>query len=295
MLHKLLDAPSNWQSLDPLATSLKKLWDRLLPPGPIADLLHGRPVGHPVHPPLAQAALTGWTAAAIFGVGDLISPEKHPSRSPRAVMGLLGAASALPTIVSGWADWKELHEDQQRTGLVHASIMGTAAALSVAARLTHSRRAALLDLTAGLVATMGAALGGHLAYRWAAGANHAEAFSHLAKEGWSRICLVDELKEDEPRMATVGDEPVVLCRVGDEIYALADRCSHLGGPLHDGSVKEIDNQPCLACPWHGSAFRLSDGEVKRGPAYVAQPALECRVAFGWIDVRPRQLPGVPGR
>ncbi len=292
---RVLDRPSTWVSLDAVAVTVKAVADRLLPSGRLTDLLHGKPIGHPAHPPLAQAALGGWSAAALLAAVELCRGDGS-GRPARDLLGWSAAGGALPTVVTGLSDWADLHEDQQRTGLVHAAVMGTASALSLAGRLArNSRRSAALDLGAGVVATVGGALGGHLAYRWAAGANHAEAFPHLAKEGWSRVCRLDELADGVPHGVVVGDEPVVVCRSGPDVHALADRCSHLGGPLREGEVREVDGAACLVCPWHRSAFRLSDGDVVAGPAYVGQPALDVRVNFGWVDVRPRPLPGVAGR
>ena len=166
----------------------------------------------------------------------------------------------------------------------------------MAARLARGpRRSAWLDVGAGLVATLGAAVGGHLAYRWSAGPNHAEAFPHLAREGWTRICLAEDLADGELRAATIGDEPIVVGRQGDRIFALADRCSHLAGPLHEGEVTVVGRAQCLVCPWHGSTFRIDDGEVMAGPAYAPQPVLEVRTVFGWVDVQAVQMPGVAGR
>jgi nitrite reductase/ring-hydroxylating ferredoxin subunit len=292
-----LDRPSEWQWLDPLAAKLKELVDTALPAGLIRDLLQGRPIGHPAHPPLAQAALGGWTGAAVLAGAELLRGGTQPDdANGRLLLGLVGVAAAGPAVLAGLSDWSQLHEDQQRTGLVHASIMSAAAATSVAARLVGTRRrSAWLDLAAGLLATVGSALGGHLAYRWSAGANHAEAFPHLAREGWTRICLAEDLIDGELREATVGDEPIVVGLDGDRIFAMADRCSHLGGPLHEGELATIDGTRCVVCPWHQSAFGLDDGEPAAGPAYAPQPTLEVRTVFGWVDVRPTQLPGVAGR
>lgn len=298
LLFRILDAPLEWQWLDPIAVRVKQAVDVVLGPPFVRDVLHGKEIGHPAHPPLAQAALGGWSGAAVIGAAELIggSAGRASGRRERGLLGLVGLASAVPAVVAGLGDWAELHEDQQRTGLVHSAVMSTAAALSVAARLTRARsRSAWLDVLSGLVATAGAAVGGHLAYRWSAGANHAEAFPHLAKEGWTRVCLAEDLADGALRAATVGDEPIVVGRLGDRIFALADRCSHLGGPLHEGEVTVVGGAQCVVCPWHGSAFRIADGGVRAGPAYAPQPVLETRTVFGWVDVQPVQLPGVAGR
>jgi nitrite reductase/ring-hydroxylating ferredoxin subunit len=258
--------------------------------------LHGKDIGHPAHPPLAQSALSGWTAAGLLGAIELVTGPPRGHGSTRELLAWSSLAAVAPTAVSGLVDWSDLHEDQQRTGLVHAVTMTTTALLSLTGRLVPSRRAsAALDVAAATVATGGAALGGHLAYRWAAGANHAEAFPHLAREGWTRTIRVADLADRTPRLATAGDEPVMLCRVGSEVFALADRCSHLSGPLHEGSIETREGRPCVVCPWHGSTFELAGGEVEAGPAISPQPALDVRQIDGWVEVRPRPLRGVAGR
>jgi nitrite reductase/ring-hydroxylating ferredoxin subunit len=44
--------------------------------------------------------------------------------------------------------------------------------------------------------------------------------------------------------------------------AFADRCTHKGGPLSDGTLA------CgiVQCPWHGSQFNVNSGAVEQGPA-----------------------------
>lgn len=295
-LRRALDLPAQWQWLDPVAAPVKRLVDIVVPRGRLRDSLHGKDIGHPAHPPLAQTALVGWTAAGLLAGLELTVGSRPGQRSTRDLMAWSSVAAVTPTALSGIVDWSELHEDQQRTGLVHAVTMATTTLLSLTGRLVRGRRtSAAFDLAAATMATAGAALGGHLAYRWAAGSNHAEAFPHLAQEGWTRTFRLAELADRTPRLTTAGDEPVVLCRVGSEVYALADRCSHLSGPLHEGSVETRDGRACLVCPWHGSTFELAGGEVEAGPAISPQPALDVRQVDGWVEVRPRALPGVAGR
>jgi nitrite reductase/ring-hydroxylating ferredoxin subunit len=78
----------------------------------------------------------------------------------------------------------------------------------------------------------------------------------------------------------LGDVPVVVIRDGRHTHVLADRCSHLSGPLSDGDYRD----GCLSCPWHGSSFRASDGAVTRGPATTPQPVFRTRVIGGTLQV-----------
>ncbi len=55
---------------------------------------------------------------------------------------------------------------------------------------------------------------------------------------------------------------------------------HLSGPLFEGNLEG----GCLTCPWHGSAFRITDGAVARGPATAPQPVFRTRIRDGVIQV-----------
>ncbi|WP_231126698.1 Rieske 2Fe-2S domain-containing protein [Motilibacter aurantiacus] len=251
----------------------------------IADLLHGVPVGHPLHPALVLVPVGTWTSAAVL---DLV-PRTGPAVP---VLIATGIASAAPAAAAGLVDWAELHPQQQRVGLVHA-VANTAGlalyAASLAARLRGRRAAGRALSYAGFGAVMaGGFLGGHLSYRQAAGANHVEDVPHLVTPGWHDLCAIDDLPDGRPVRRLVGEAPVVAVRRGKSIDVLADKCSHLSGPLHEGRVHDVDGEACITCPWHGSTFRLDDGDVVAGPATAPQPSFDVRVEAGRVQVR---LPG----
>lgn len=254
---------------------------RALPLGRARDVLHGTWLGHPVHPLMVQVPIGSWMSAAVL---DLV-----PGRSREA--GLLigvGLATATPAALTGAVDWAELHHEQQRVGLVHALANTTAVGL-YAASLVHRLRGrgatgrvlGFLGLTA---VGVGGMLGGHLAYRQASGANHAEEVPHVVPEGWHGIGAAADLPVGRPVRRSVEDVPLVVVREADgTVRALAERCSHLAGPLSEGEVFD----GCVECPWHGSVFRLSDGLNVRGPATAPQPAFDTRTVDGQVEVRLR--------
>lgn len=249
---------------------------RLIRPGRVRDLLHGVWLGHPLHPPLAQVPLGTWLSASVLDAWPDGTPATAAA-SRRLV--LVGLAASAPAALAGAADWSEQHEQQMRVGVVHAAANVTAVALytASAALPAHARRLRLAGLAA---AAAGGLLGGHIAFRQAAGANQAEPVPHLVQPGWHDLMPVAELASGQPARAVVDDVPVVVVRDDTGIHVLADRCSHLSGPLSEGEYRD----GCLTCPWHGSTFRVRDGAVARGPATAPQPAFRTRIAEGTLQV-----------
>jgi nitrite reductase/ring-hydroxylating ferredoxin subunit len=274
---EIISRLERWQHLDPFVSAGQRV-ARGLPPGKVRDVLHGVWLGHPLHPMLVQAATGAWISAGILdatGVGD-------PAAGLLVAGGLL---AAVPAAAAGAADWSEQHEQQLRVGVVHALANTVAVGCYSSSLLVRGRRARRALRACGLAAAgAGGLLGGHLSFRLAGGANHAEAVPHLIRPGWQYLMIAADLPEGKPVRQLLGEVPVVAVRADGLIHVLADRCSHLSGPLSDGEL----SQGCLTCPWHGSRFRLADGSVARGPATAPQPVFEVREAGGAIQVR---LPG----
>jgi nitrite reductase/ring-hydroxylating ferredoxin subunit len=260
--------------LDAPAAAVKKVVDAALSRAGVRDALNGVWLGHPLHPMLIIAPLGGWLSAAVL---DLLPGDRGAART---LVGL-GTLAAVPAAVTGWADWSQLHPQQQRVGLVHAAGNGVAAALQVASyrarrRGAHARgaRLSLAALAAGGVAGW---LGGHLAYRQSAGANHAEQAPHVLPEEFTRLCALDELPDGRPVRRVLDANPVFVLRRGDRVDALFDQCAHLSGPLSEGELSGAGDELCVSCPWHGSVFRVADGRVVRGPSTHPAPVLQVRV------------------
>jgi nitrite reductase/ring-hydroxylating ferredoxin subunit len=252
---------------------------RRLRPGAVRDALHGVWLGHPLHPVLVQAPVGAWLSAGVL--------DAWPGSQPAAIRRLVafGLAASLPAALAGAADWSEQHEQQMRVGVVHAVAGAAAAGLYGASLITRAPRAGRALRLGGLAAVgAGGLLGGHISFRLSGGANQAEPVPHLVQPGWHDLLAVAGLPGGRPVRVMLGEVPVVIVRTGDRVDALADRCSHLSGPLSEGDLEN----GCLTCPWHGSMFRLADGSVARGPATAPQPVFDTRVRAGVLQVR---LPG----
>ncbi|WP_406474036.1 Rieske 2Fe-2S domain-containing protein [Streptomyces platensis] len=281
-LVKSLDAPGRWEQLDTVIGPVQRVV-RGLPLGRFRDVLHGLPIGHPLHPALVQLPMGAWMSAAVL---DTVPGTR---RGARLLVGV-GVLSAVPAAWAGWVDWAEQHEDQMRTGLVHAGSMALAIGLYARSWVHRGRgstaRGKLLGFAGLSAAGAGGLLGGHLAFRQAAGPNKAEPVPHLLEEGWHPVGRVEDFPVGEAVRRELGEVPLLVVRqTGGEIHVLAGRCSHLSGPLTDGTLAD----GCVTCPWHGSVFRLSDGANVAGPATAPQPSFRVSVeGDGTVYV---QLPG----
>ncbi|MFC8917652.1 Rieske 2Fe-2S domain-containing protein [Streptomyces sp. NPDC057116] len=279
-----VDALERWDGADGLIKAVRAVV-RAAPLGAGRDVLHGRWLGHPVHPLMVQVPIGTWLSAAVL---DMLPGRRRGARALIAV----GLAAAGPSALAGWTDWAELPREQQRVGLVHAAGNITAVALYASSYAARRRgqvwRGKALGLAGLSAVAVGGALGGHLAYRQASGANHAEQVAHMVGAGWHVVGDVADLPVGRPVRRRVGEVAVMVVREpGDAVHVLADRCSHMAGPLSEGEL--LDD--CVRCPWHGSVFRLADGWNVRGPATAPQPSFDTRVTEGRLEVRLRHLPG----
>nr|MDT0661189.1 Rieske (2Fe-2S) protein [Micromonospora sp. DSM 115978] len=248
----------------------------------LRDVLHGVWLGHPLHPALVQVPIGAWTSAAVL---DLLPGQRRPA----TVLIAVGVAGALPAAASGANDWAELSRDQRRVGLVHAAANAIATTLyagSLLARLTGRHRTGRTLGFLGLVAVNGGAyLGGHLAYKQAAGVSQAAPELHQMSDGWRPVADLAAIPEATLVTRKVDDVAVVVYRNGDEVTVMLERCAHQGGPLGSGEVARVDGRTCVVCPWHGSTFELGGGEVIHGPAGTDQQVLPTRVIGGTLHTR----------
>jgi NADPH-dependent 2,4-dienoyl-CoA reductase/sulfur reductase-like enzyme/nitrite reductase/ring-hydroxylating ferredoxin subunit len=90
----------------------------------------------------------------------------------------------------------------------------------------------------------------------------------------------------------VGEDAVLLARVGEEWLAIGAACSHYGGPLAEGLI--VDDT--VRCPWHHACFSLRTGRTLRPPALHDLPCYQVEVRDGKIFVTGRKpAPAAPRR
>lgn len=285
-LLKLVDRLENATALDPFAKGTKKIVDAALRPRRLRDILHGVPLGHPVHPLAVQVPLGTWVSAAV------LDAVPGMDRAARMLIGV-GVLSAVPTAVAGYTDWSKLHEQQLRVGVVHSVVNLLATGLYAVSFLQRTRdkhaNGRLLGYAGLVVVAGGGFLGGHLTYRQAAGVNHTEDVPHLFPEGWQPLAPLNDIADGQLEHHIVEGTSLLVFRQGDEVNVLSDVCSHLSGPLHEGKIVDgastsRGSSPCVECPWHQSVFSLQTGGVIHGPATSAQPRFSTRITTGIVEI-----------
>jgi 3-phenylpropionate/trans-cinnamate dioxygenase ferredoxin subunit len=101
-----------------------------------------------------------------------------------------------------------------------------------------------------------------------------------------RLCALDELESGTARRFDVGSHRIAVVRIGDDVYAIGDRCSHADVSLSEGEVLADEYE--IECWKHGSTFDLKTGEPQSLPATKPVPVYDARVVDGEVvvDVEP---------
>jgi len=280
-LHHLAERVGTLTALDGPAEAVAGWIRGVVPRGPVKDALSGTPLGHAVHPLLTDLPIGTWTSATLL---DLVGGRASRPASERLIAA--GVLAALPTAASGlndWADTTPASDSVRRMGAVHAvanvAALGLYAASLAARKRDRHGRGVALGLAGIGALTVGGHFGGHLSYAKGVGVD-VTAFE-TGPDDWTDVFADGALPEGELRRAELDERKLVLARVGGQVHALADTCSHRGGALSDGEIVGA----CVECPLHGSRFRLDDGSVARGPSAYPQPVYDVRVTDGRIAVR----------
>jgi len=90
------------------------------------------------------------------------------------------------------------------------------------------------------------------------------------------LCRRDDLASGQARRFDVDAHRIALVRIGDDFYAIGDRCSHEDFSLADGEVWADECE--LECARHGSTFDLRTGEPCSLPATKPVPVYEVELS-----------------
>ena len=90
-----------------------------------------------------------------------------------------------------------------------------------------------------------------------------------------RLCGVDEVAPGAARRFDVGRHRIALVLIGDDFYAVGDRCSHEDYSLAEGEVLAEERE--IECWKHGSTFSLDTGQPQSLPAIRPVPVYDVDV------------------
>ena len=98
-----------------------------------------------------------------------------------------------------------------------------------------------------------------------------------------RVADVTDIPDPGKMLVEVDGEMVALFHVDGRYYALDDVCTHDGGPLADGELRDHR----ISCPRHGAKFDIRTGAALTMPAVRATRAHDVKVESDAVWVRLR--------
>jgi nitrite reductase/ring-hydroxylating ferredoxin subunit/uncharacterized membrane protein len=256
------------------------------PPGRyVQDFLNGTWLGHSLHAVLVDVVVGAATAVVFLDVLRVVFGVDGLELAATWTLALAFLAG-VGAILSGLTDFKDTAAGDERniTGLHGVTnivaVIGFGWSLLLRLGGAHDGGFWVL-LISYLIVSVGAYIGGHVVFKYGYMVNrNAHSKGRRAKE-FTPVLPAAELPENTPTRASLGPTALVLVRRGDVVHALKETCSHAGGPLADGRLED----GTIVCPWHFSAFRLSDGTVVHGPATSRQVRYEARISGGQVEVQ----------
>lgn len=113
-----------------------------------------------------------------------------------------------------------------------------------------------------------------------------EHFKPFEKEEYSEaiiVCRIFDIREQSMRAFELSNgKQILLAKQDGRIYALSNRCTHYGAPLHMGVL----GNKRIRCPWHGACFNLETGDIEDFPAFCRLQTYKVDVINDfWIGIR----------
>jgi metal-sulfur cluster biosynthetic enzyme/nitrite reductase/ring-hydroxylating ferredoxin subunit len=107
---------------------------------------------------------------------------------------------------------------------------------------------------------------------------------------FTRVCEVAEVPDPGKTLVELDGDMVALFHVAGAWHALDDVCTHDGGPLADGELRNHT----ISCPRHGAKFDIRTGAALTMPAVRPTRSHEVKVEDGGVWVRLREAAAAQG-
>jgi len=98
---------------------------------------------------------------------------------------------------------------------------------------------------------------------------------------WHDVGNPDDFLDGSSWPVRVAGQDVAVFRLGEELHALADRCTHGMARLSEGYVED----DCVECPLHQGTFDIRTGQPRCAPATTAVRSFPVRVVAGRVEVQ----------
>ncbi len=234
--------------------------------------------GHPIHPMLIPFPLAFFIGTFVFDILFIITLNQafHAVGYYLGIAGcIMAVAAAIPGAIDYFATVPPNSSGKKRAathGLLNTLIL---ILFFVAWLLKTGSESAdwlilILEAIGFILLFFTGWMGATLVYRNQIGVNPRYANAGKWKEEYInaehkqpyQVATSDELEVNQMKLLHIDKKRIVLARTEDGYKAFDDRCTHKGGSLAGGSMI------CgtVQCPWHGSHFDVSTGQVKEGPA-----------------------------
>lgn len=97
---------------------------------------------------------------------------------------------------------------------------------------------------------------------------------------WHVVGATDDFTEDEPVAVVAANKPIAMFRLGEELFALHDLCTHGHARLSEGYVED----GCVECPLHQGLVDIRTGAPKCAPIVEAVRSYPVRVVDGKVEI-----------
>lgn len=244
---------------------------------------------HPLHPILVGFPIAFFTGTLVFDLLGLLNESAAHHRTAQHLL-IAGIGTALAAAIPGVIDYLYVVPPQssaKNRASIHAflnvcmlTLFGTALVYRLTSHNAEPMVYLLLEGGALIIMFTAGWMGGTLVHRNQIGVDHRYAFAgkwrelHAdAEQGKVKLGTIKDLKRDQMILVHTSGKRIVLGRANHGFVAFDDRCTHKGASLAGGMMI------CgtVQCPWHGSQFDVTSGEVKAGPATASIPTYETEV------------------
>lgn len=105
----------------------------------------------------------------------------------------------------------------------------------------------------------------------------------MSEANFEKVATLSDLPEGTPvGVQLTNRQPICMVRMGSDVFACEDRCSHAEFPLSEG---EMVDDFVIECGLHGAQFDIRTGEVLEPPADERIQMLEVKIEDDVVFVR----------